>query len=102
VTDGPKDTDDFDSLFMPPELGDGIVDVKRSSISVGKPKDFFRTHPDKDFRRRTEVYVHKVEGQIDETTYILAPNLWGRLEEANQATIVAVIYRDGTRLVCGR
>jgi hypothetical protein len=91
-----KDASDFNDLWMPTDLGDGIVDVKRTSLSVGKPKDFFRVHPDKLYRRRTEVYVHKVEGQIDEQTYILAPNLWGRVEEATPATIVACVYRDGT------
>jgi hypothetical protein len=96
MSDKVKDASDFDDLWMPSELGDGIVDVRRSSITVGKPKDFFRVHPDNAFRRRTEIYVHKVEGQIDEQTYILAPNLWGRLEEANHATLVAVVYRDGT------
>jgi hypothetical protein len=90
------DASDFADLWMSPDLGDGIVDERRSSIPVGKPKDFFRVHPDKNFRRRTEVYVHKTEGMIDEQTYILAPHLWGRLEEASPATIVAVIYRDGT------
>ena len=91
-----KDASDFNDLWMPADLGDGIVDVKRTSLTVGKPKDFFRVHPDKAFRRRTEVYVHKVEGQIDEQTYIIAPNLWGRIEEATSATIVACVYRDGT------
>jgi hypothetical protein len=91
-----EDASDFNDLWMPADLGDGIVDIRRTSITVGKPKDFFRVHPDKNFRRRTDVYVHKVEGQIDEHTYILAPSLWGRLEEASQATIVTVVYRDGT------
>ena len=50
-----KDASDFNDLWMPADLGDGIVDVKRTSLTVGKPKDFFRVHPDKAFRRRTEV-----------------------------------------------
>jgi hypothetical protein len=92
----PKDAEDYANLWKDPDLGDGITEVKRSKIAVSKPRDFFRVHPDKAFRRRTEIYVHKPEGQIDEQTYILAPELWGKLEEANEATLVAVVYRDGT------
>jgi hypothetical protein len=90
------DASDFADLWMAAELGDGIVDAKLTGLTVGKPKDFFRVHPDKAFRRRTEVYVHKTEGVIEEQTYIIAPNLWGRIEEATPATIVACVYRDGT------
>src|SRR6516225_6262945 len=47
----PSDASDLDSLWLDSSLGDGITDVHYHEIPVGKPKDFFRTHPDKRFRR---------------------------------------------------
>jgi hypothetical protein len=90
------DAQDLELLWLDPGLGDGIVSVSNHIIPVGKPKDFFRTHPDPAFRRRTEIYIHKPEGAIDEQTYILAPEMRGRIPEARPATIVTVIYRDGS------
>jgi hypothetical protein len=40
----PADALDFESLWLNPSLGDGIVDVSYHRIAVGKPKDFF-PHP---------------------------------------------------------
>jgi hypothetical protein len=96
VTDTPKDALDFSSLWKGPELGDGITTGGYHSIPVGKPKDFFRTHPDQAYRRRTEIYVHKPEGAIDEQTYIVAPAMQGRIAEAQPCTLVTVVYRDGS------
>ena len=73
----PEDARDYESLWLDPALGDGIVDVHYHNVTVDKPKDFFRTHPDKDYRRRAEIYTHKPEGAIEEVHYILAPSgLW--------------------------
>ena len=91
----PNDAKDFESLWLNPALGDGIVDIHYHSIPVGKPKDFFRTHPNKDYRRRTEIYIHKPEGVVDEGHYILAPSMHGRIPEARPCTLVAVAFRDG-------
>jgi hypothetical protein len=92
----PADALDFASLWLDPALGDGIVEVNYLSIAVGKPKDFFRTHPDKDYRRRAEIYTHKPEGAIDEVHYILAPPMHGQIPEARPCTLVTIVYRDGT------
>jgi hypothetical protein len=92
----PKDAADFASLWQDPSLGDGITTGHFHTIPVGKPKNFFRTHPDQAYRRRTEIYVHKPEGVIDEQTFIIAPSMQGRIEEATPCTLVAVMYRDGT------
>lgn len=78
----PKDVSDFASLWQDPGLGDGITTGSFHFVPVGKPKDFFRTHPDQAYRRRTEIYVHKPEGAIDEQTYIVAPTMQGRITEA--------------------
>ena len=77
-------------------LGDGLADTSWQTIPVDKPKDFFRVHPDPDFRRRTEIYAHKTEGQIDTAYYILGPEMRGRLEEARPCILVTCIYRDGS------
>src|SRR5262245_23416665 len=70
-TTTPSDAKDLDALWQDPGLGDGIVDVNYHSVPVGKPKDFFRTHPDPLYRRRTEIYTHKPEGAIDEQHFIV-------------------------------
>jgi hypothetical protein len=81
---------------LDPGLGDGIVDVSYHTVAVGKPKDFFRPHPDAAYRRRGEIYTHKPEGAIDEQHYIIAPAVKGRIEEARPFTLVTIVYRDGT------
>jgi hypothetical protein len=90
------DAADFASLWKDPGLGDGITTGSFHTIPCGKPKDFFRTHPDQAYRRRTEIYVHKPEGVIDEQTYIVAPSMQGRITEAVPCTLVTVMYRDGS------
>jgi hypothetical protein len=92
----PGDTDDLEALWGDPNLGDGITGTSFHSVAIGKPKDFFRTHPHKDYRRRTEIYTHKPEGAIDEQYFIIAPSMRGKLQEARPCTLVCVIYRDGT------
>jgi hypothetical protein len=52
----PPDGSDFESLWSDPALGDGIVDRHFHTVPVDKPKDFFRTHLNKDYRRRCEIY----------------------------------------------
>jgi hypothetical protein len=90
------DASDYADLWIETSTGDGILNQERDRIPVGKPKDFFRVHPDQGYRRRTEIYVHKTEGQVEEQHYIIAPRLRGRIVEAREATLVAVVYRDGT------
>jgi hypothetical protein len=92
----PGDASDLDSLWLDPALGDGLVDTHHHSVLIGKPKNFFRVNPDPAYRRRTEIYVHKVDGMIDEQYFIMGPEMRGRFEEATPCTLVTVIYRDGT------
>jgi hypothetical protein len=68
----PEDALDINSLWLDPALGDGLVDVHFHLVPVGKPKTFFRVNPDPAYRRLTEIYTHKVEGQIDEQNFISA------------------------------
>ncbi len=92
----PDDAQDFDTLWLDPGLGDGIVDVGYHAVAVGRPKDFFRLHPNKAYRRRTEIYTHKPEGMIDEQHFIIAKAMRGRIPEAQLCTLACVVYRDGT------
>jgi len=92
----PADVDDFESLWLDPGLGDGITDSNFHSVAVGKPRDFFRVHPERAYRRRVEIYTHKAEGVIDEQHFIIAPAMAGKIEEARPCTLVTCIYRDGS------
>ena len=92
----PSDATDIEALLLDPGLGDGITDVHWHKIPIGKPRNFFRAHPDKKFRRKTEVYVHKPEDAIEEQYYIIAPAMRGKIEEARTCVIVPCIYRDGS------
>lgn len=92
----PPDAQDFNSLWLDAGLGDGITDTHFHTVPAGKPKDFFRTHPDPAYRRRTEIYTHKPEGAIDEQHYLIAPAMQGAIPEARPCTLVCVVYRDGS------
>ena len=87
----PDDAADLDSLWLDPSLGDGLVDTHFHSVVIGKPKNFFRVNPDPAYRRRVELYVHKVDGLIDEQYFIMGPEMRGRFEEATPCTLVTVI-----------
>jgi hypothetical protein len=91
-----SDTSDLSDLWLDPALGDGLTDVHANNVPIGKPKDFFRVHPDKSYRRRAEIYTHKPEGQIEQQSFILAKPMMGRLPEARACTIVTCVYRDGS------
>jgi hypothetical protein len=92
----PDDTSDLSDLWLDPGLGDGLTDTHLTNIPMDKPKDFFRVHPDRAYRRLCEVYTHKPEGQIEVQHFIISKTMQGRIEEARPALIVTCIYRDGT------
>jgi hypothetical protein len=96
TTEPPADATDIDSLWLDPALGDGLVDVHYHSIPIGRPRDFFRVNPDPAYRRLTEIYVHKTEGQIEEQTYIIGKPMRGAITEARRCSLVTVVYRDGS------
>ena len=96
VPDLPADASDLSDLWLDNGLGDGLTETTLHSIPVGRPRDFFRTHPDPAYRRRTEIYVHKPEGQIEEQTFIVARSMRGRIEEARPALLIPCMYRDGS------
>ena len=59
----PSDAQDIEALWLDTALGDGLTDTSWHTIPVDKPKDFFRVHPDRDYRRRTEVWVRTRQKQ---------------------------------------
>src|SRR3954470_16577161 len=92
----PEDAADLSGLWLDPKLGDGITETVRHSIPLGKPRDFFRMHPDASFRRRVEIYLHKPEKSVEEEYFVLDRSMQGVLEEAAPYTLTVCIYRDGT------
>ena len=90
------DASDLADLYCDPALGDGLTDTVLLDIPIGKPRAFFRVHPDKSYRRVVEVYTHKPEGQIEEEHFFIAKSMRGMIEEARLATLVTCIYRDGS------
>jgi len=91
----PSDAQDIEALWLDPGLGDGITDTHWHQIPIGKPKNFFRVHPDPMFRRKTEIYVHKPEDAIEEQYYVIAPSMRGRILEARLCTLAVCIDRNG-------
>ena len=96
VVQPPADALDLSDLWLDTGLGDGITDEVRHSIPFGKPRDYFRLHPDPKYRRKVEIYRHKTEDAIEEEYFIFAGNMQGRLEEAAPYTLAVCIYRDGS------
>lgn len=92
----PDDAQDIESLWLDPGLGDGLTNLSFLSIPVDKPKDFFRVCPLDGYRKRTEIYTHKIENVIDAQTYIVGPHMRGKVDKARPATIVVCMYRDGS------
>jgi hypothetical protein len=95
---GPNDLDDIGSLFEP-DLGDPITESAILNIPIGKPRDFFRTHPDKAYRRRTTIYIHKPEGVVDTQYFIVSPAMQAMqcfLEEARPCNLVVIVDRTGS------
>jgi hypothetical protein len=101
----PADALDMDNLWLDPQLGDGITDTHWHSVPVDKPKDFFRVHPDQNYRRRTEIYTHKPEGAIEVQHYIVHPKMHRRgppghgcrlyLSRWHSATMAAQVCQAG-------
>jgi len=92
----PPDASDLSGLWLNDKLGDGLTNPRLTTVPVGKPKAFFRVLADPAYRRLAEVYVHKVEGQIEEQTYLIDDPMRDVIEEARRATLVTCVFRDGS------
>ena len=90
------DAEDLSSLWMDTTLGDGLTETVVAKIPIGKPRDFFRVVADPSYRRKCEIYTHKIEGQIEEEHYFIDKPMQGIIDEARPCTLVVCIYRDGS------
>src|SRR5215472_15702288 len=91
----PPDADDIAKLWIDTGLGDALTAEHVYSIPIGKPRDFFRTHPDSAYRARAEIYVQKSENVIGEQFYQIGPSMRGRIDEARPCILVCVVDRTG-------
>ena len=91
----PPDADDIAALWDEPGIGDPLTSEQVHSVPIGKPRDFFRTHPDVAYRQRCEIYCHKSENLIGEEFFLIAAEMKGRIEEARPCTLVCVVDRMG-------
>jgi hypothetical protein len=92
---GPDDAKDIEGLFEP-DMGDPITELAILNVPVGKPKDFFRTHPDKAYRRRVNLYTHKPEGVVETQYFIVDPAMSGLIDEARPCNLVVIVDRTGS------
>jgi hypothetical protein len=92
----PADAADMASLFVDTGQGDPLTEAVTNQVTVGKPKDFFRVHPDLAYRQRCFVYTLKVEGQVEEQNFIVDEPMRGLVPEARLCLVTTYVYRDGT------
>jgi hypothetical protein len=91
----PKDALDISSLWLDPALGTDLTDRHYHTVPVGKPKAFFRVNPDPKYRRLCELVVYRPEGQIEDQYCLVAPAMWGKIDEARRCILVTCIDREG-------
>jgi hypothetical protein len=60
----PPDAADIAALWTNTD-GDPLAETQLVKLKPGKPKDFFRTHPDPKYRVRTVIYTHKTENSVE-------------------------------------
>jgi hypothetical protein len=91
----PPDGLDISKLRIKSKQGDPLTMPIVSKVPVGKPKDFFRTVPDKGYRDTFEIYIHKVDNVPGETPYLIGPALQGQIAEAQPCLLVTIVDRAG-------
>jgi hypothetical protein len=91
----PPDAGDIASLWVDPGLSDPLTEEHTHYIPIGKPRDFFRTHPDRAYRGLAEIYVHKSENVIGEQFFLIGPAMRGRIDEARPSVIIVTVDRAG-------
>jgi hypothetical protein len=91
----PPDADDIAALWDDPGIGDPLTSGQVHSVPIGKPRDFFRTHPDTAYRQSCEIYCHKPENIVGEEFFLIAAEMKGHIPEARPCTLVCVVDRIG-------
>jgi hypothetical protein len=95
--DGKKiaDADDIEALWEDDSLGDPLTTTHVHSIPIGKPRDFFRTCPDRKYRKQTWLYTHKSENVIGEQYFIIDKPMRDKVRGARPCTLIVVVDRAG-------
>jgi hypothetical protein len=91
----PSDAADIAALWDDPGIGDPLATEQVHSVPIGRPRDFFRTHPDDAFRQRCEIYAHKSENMVGEEFFLIATEMKGQIPEARPCALVCVVDRMG-------
>lgn len=66
------DVADLSSLRINTGIGDPLAFERHHKVPVGKPKDYFRTHPGQDYRGLFWVYKHRSDNMIGEQWFLIA------------------------------
>jgi hypothetical protein len=91
----PDDAHDIAAAWLPTGLDDPLAETGLLSVPLGRPRDFFRTHPDPSHRVRAEIFEHKVAEMIGSTFYLIGPAMRGLVTSARPYILVCVIDRIG-------
>src|SRR5262245_15411452 len=87
-----KDYDaDIRALWTDDGLNDPLTTEHFHKIPIGKPKDFFRVHPAKEYRRKCEILVLRPENSVGEEYYLIGPKMLGKIDEARPCTLITVV-----------
>jgi len=92
---GISDADDISKLWIDPGIGDPLTVEHIHKIPLGKPRDFFRTVPDKSYRQLAAIYVHKSENQVEPEFFLVDPAMYGKIEEARPTSLITTVDRIG-------
>jgi hypothetical protein len=88
------DAADIGGLFISGG-GDPITEQAILSVPIGKPREFFRTHPDPACRRHVHIYIHEPEGTVEKQFFIVSPAMVGLIDEARLCQLVLLVDRAG-------
>jgi hypothetical protein len=91
----PSDADDLADLWEDDALGDPLAADHVHHIPVDPPRDFFRSCPDRKYRRKTWVYVHKSENAVGKQYFIVQKAMRDKIPEARPCTLLTVVDRAG-------
>ena len=94
-TGASSDTDDIEALWEDDELGDPLTTTHIHQIPIGKPKDFFWVCPDRKYRKKTWVYMHRSENVVGEQYFIVTKAMRAKVPLARPCSLVTVVDRAG-------
>jgi len=90
-----SDTDDIEALWEDDGLGDPLAVTHIHQIDIDKPRDFFWAHPDRKYRKKTWVYVHKPEKVFKPQYFIVDKPMRDKVPQARPCTLIVVVDRAG-------